>query len=390
MTTQMPPDFLQAQIRRLRAQYRPRPTLVGFQLVEGVLDLPPLRVGEGEIPRRGLLGVEDRGQQTVRLRVVPAVVESGMEIGDNALIGVATVPPAAGVPDDTSWLGSPAIYLPNRQDSGDYDDELTYAPPREVVRDRYVIEFFRATLPPTVLGVSFYLYLLVLSSLAFGRALAVPALVAPLVAMASSLAVIGFCAAVKRNTVGRYRPRVEPLWSKFVRRSEFATGLYESAAVPIGVGMLVGTPFLPMVLRWFGATIGKRVWFGTTYLTEFDLVRIGDDATIGTESSLQTHLFEDRVMKMSTVTIGAGASIGTRSIILYDTIVGDDASLSPLSLVMKGEELPPNTRWRGIPAEAVLAETIRASGVDHSVVHQSVSRDSDPALDLIAPEGVPA
>ena len=323
-----------------------------------------------------------------------AVIPSGMEIGDNALIGecfvggqkviLATVPPAAGVPDGTSWLGSPAIYLPNRQDSGDYDDELTYTPPREVVRDRYVIEFFRATLLPTVLGISFYLYLLVLSSLAFGRALAVPALVAPLVAMVSSLAVIGFCAAVKRNIVGCYRPRVEPLWSKFVRRSEFATGLYESAAVPIGVGMLVGTPFLPMVLRWFGATIGKRVWFGTTYLTEFDLVRIGDDATIGTESSLQTHLFEDRVMKMSTVTISAGASIGTRSIILYDTIIGEHASLSPLSLLMKGEELPPNTRWRGIPAEAILADDPPTRGAEDSVLRQSITDPGNAALGLTA------
>lgn len=320
-----------------------------------------------------------------------AVIPAGTDVGDNALIGVASVPPAAGVPDGTSWLGSPAIYLPNRQDSGDYDDELTYTPPPEVVRDRYVIEFFRATLPPTVLGVSFYLYLLVLSSLAFGRELTVPALVAPLVAMASSLAVIGFCAAVKRHTVGRYTPRVEPLWSKYVRRSEFATGLYESAAVPIGLGMLVGTPFLPMILRWFGASIGKRVWFGTTYLTEFDLVHVGDDATIGTEASLQTHLFEDRVMKMSTITIADGASIGTRAIVLYDTIVGEHASLRPLSLVMKGEELPPQTSWRGIPAEAIrTADTPAADTPAHPALPaQTPNRDDSPA-DLHATEGVPA
>lgn len=282
-----------------------------------------------------------------------AVVPAGTEVGDHSLIGVGTVPPVDGVPDGTSWLGSPAMYLPQRQDSGSYADELTFRPPPKVVRDRLVIEFFRATLPATLLGVSFYLYLLTLSSLAAGRDLLVPALAAPLVAMASSLAVIGFCAAVKRNMVGRYQPRVEPLWSPFVRRSEFATGLYESAAVPVGVGMLVGTPFLPAVLRWFGASIGRRVWIGTTYITEFDLVHIGDDATIGTEASLQTHLFEDRVMKMSQITIADGASVGTRAIVLYDTVIGEDASLSPLSLLMKGEDLPPHSSWRGIPAEGV-------------------------------------
>ena len=55
------------------------------------------------------------------------------------------------------------------------------------------------------------------------------------------------------------------------------------------------------MLRCSAPSIGRRTWIGTTYLTEFDLVEIGDDAMVGREVSLQTHLFEDRVMKMSTV-----------------------------------------------------------------------------------------
>nr|GLK39507.1 peptide synthetase [Rhodococcus wratislaviensis] len=284
-----------------------------------------------------------------------AVVPAGTTVGNGSLVGVGTVPPSGGVPAGTSWLGSPAMNLPRRQHSGDYAEELTFKPPRRAIRRRLTIEFFRMTLPATVLGISFYLYLFVLSNLASGRDLLIPALTAPLVAIGSSIVVIAFCAAVKRNIVGTYRPRVEPLWSDFVRRSEFVTGMYEAAAVPIGIGTLVGTPFLPVVLRWFGVQVGKRAWIGTTYFTEFDLVRIGDDATVGTESSMQTHLFEDRVMKMSTVTIEAGATVGTRSVVLYDAIVGADTALGSLSLVMKGEHLPPDTRWHGIPAEAVRA-----------------------------------
>ena len=59
------------------------------------------------------------------------------------------------------------------------------------------------------------------------------------------------------------------------------------------------------LLRLFGARIGRRTWIATTYLTEFDLVEIEDDAMVGRAVSLQTHLFEDRVMKMSTVRIEA-------------------------------------------------------------------------------------
>lgn len=75
VAAQVPPDLLQDQIGRLGTQHRPRTTLMGLELVEGVLDLPSLRVGEGEICSAGLLRVEDRGQQPVLLGVVPAVVE---------------------------------------------------------------------------------------------------------------------------------------------------------------------------------------------------------------------------------------------------------------------------------------------------------------------------
>jgi non-ribosomal peptide synthetase-like protein len=125
--------------------------------------------------------------------------------------------------------------------------------------------------------------------------------------------------------------------------------------VPTLLYMLAGTPFLPPALRLFGARIGRRTWIATTYLTEFDLVEIGDGAMVGRAVSLQTHLFEDRVMKMSTVRIGAGATIGDRAIVLYDSSIGPDAALEPLSLAMKGEQLPALTRWRGIPAEGVPA-----------------------------------
>lgn len=282
-----------------------------------------------------------------------AFVPAGAELGANSLVGVGTVPPDRRVPEGTSWLGSPAMHLPVRQSSGSFSEAETFRPPRRLVAHRLFVEFWRATLPASLLGASAYLYLLVLSEFANGRDLTLPALASPFITVAVALAVIGFCAATKRNVVGRYRPRVEPLWSTFVRRTEFVTGLYEAAAVPAGVGLLVGTPFLPPVLRWFGVRVGKRTWIGTTYITEFDLVEIGDDATVGLEASLQTHLFEDRVMKMSAVTIKPGATIGTRSIVLYDAVVGDDVCLGSLSLLMKGEHLTAGSRWRGIPAQGV-------------------------------------
>jgi len=41
------------------------------------------------------------------------------------------------------------------------------------------------------------------------------------------------------------------------------------------------------------------------------------------EATIQTHLFEDRVMKMSRVNIGARCSVGACAVVLYDTAMGD-------------------------------------------------------------------
>jgi non-ribosomal peptide synthetase-like protein len=127
--------------------------------------------------------------------------------------------------------------------------------------------------------------------------------------------------------------------------------MYEGAAVPALLATLTGTPFLGPLLRLFGATVGRRSLLDTTYLTEFDLVEIGDDVAVGRDASLQTHLFEDRVMKLGVVRVESEASIGERAVVLYDATVGTSAALAPLSLAMKGERLPRGSSWAGVPAE---------------------------------------
>jgi acetyltransferase-like isoleucine patch superfamily enzyme len=71
-------------------------------------------------------------------------------------------------------------------------------------------------------------------------------------------------------------------------------------------------------------------------------------------SCLQTHLYEDRVMKVGRIEIGEGVTIGSFATVLYDTKVGDFAELQPLTLVMKGENIPAHTNWAGAPAVPVL------------------------------------
>jgi non-ribosomal peptide synthetase-like protein len=285
-----------------------------------------------------------------------ALLPSGTQLSDGILIGVHSIPPARTPEPGTSWLGSPAIYLPRRQDSGSFPESRTYHPPARLVVCRLAIEFFRVFLPSVLLSLALLLGTLSVQWLAMY--LPGPVLVAalPLPYLGMTVAVVAAVIALKWLIVGRYRRRVEPLWSHFVWRTELITGLYESAAVPALLRWLTGTPLLAPFLRLFGARIGRRVYLDTTFLTEFDLVRVDDDAMIGCTTSLQTHLFEDRVMKMSNLTVGAGCAVGPRTVVLYDATLGSGAQLDALSLLMKGEELPPDTSWRGIPARLVENE----------------------------------
>jgi non-ribosomal peptide synthetase-like protein len=278
-----------------------------------------------------------------------AVVRSNTVLADNSLIGVHSIPPSRAVDEGTSWLGSPAFLLPRRQSWENFDESVTYRPHARLIVLRLAIEFFRIVLPATFHCLASVLICLAVSQMAPAMLIGVLPAILLSIACLSTFLVAG----LKWLIVGRYRPRVAPAWCHFVWRSELITGLYETVAVPLLLSATTGTPFLAPLLRIFGAKIGRRVYMETTYLTEFDLVDVGDDAAIGHRTSLQTHLFEDRIMKISNVVIGRNSAVGARSVVLYDSVVDAGATLDALSLVMKGETLPAGTHWCGIPAQLV-------------------------------------
>ena len=64
---------------------------------------------------------------------------------------------------------------------------------------------------------------------------------------------------------------------------------------------------------------------------------------------VQTHLFHDRIMRMDTVVLAAGATLGPHCVALPAARIGAGATVGPASLVMRGDEVPPSTRWQGNP-----------------------------------------
>jgi len=102
-------------------------------------------------------------------------------------------------------------------------------------------------------------------------------------------------------------------------------------------------------LRALGASIGRGVWCETYWLPEADLVTLGTGSTVNRGCVVQTHLFHDRIMRMDTVVLENGATLGPHCVALPAARIGAGATVGPASLVMRGDEVPASTRWQGNP-----------------------------------------
>jgi non-ribosomal peptide synthetase-like protein len=327
---------------------------------------PLLQIGDGAFVADAVtLGEADvRAQQLILSMTTignnsfvgnSALIPQGYNLDSNMLIGVLSTPPdEKQMADSTArdWFGSPAIPLPRRQESTPFGNELTIHPNNYRKFARGFVEFIRIILPESAIicfSIFFIAYahdlltedplwkIIVLFPFYYLFFMGIPSFLVPLI--------------LKWVFIGKYKVQQRPMWSWSVWKSEAITSTYEALAIPFFLDFLQGTPWLPLIMRLMGVKIGKRVWMNTTDITEFDMVTICDDAALNQDCGPQTHLFEDRVMKVGPVKIGARSSIGAGTIILYDSELGDDTSVEALSLVMKGERLSPGTDWIGSPVK---------------------------------------
>jgi len=308
-----------------------------------------------------LLGDEqiDRGWMTMHPTVVSrrsfvgngAYIPDGTILPENVLIGVHTcAPDNAQMKNGDTWLGSPPINLPAREEVKGFPESLTFKP--SVMRriGRTLVETFRIIAPHAMVIAVGYTVVLDLMPLAGEDRWAEVLYYLIASGLLYGIGSFVFVLVLKWLLVFRYKKASVPMWTPFVWLSEGITNLYEGIAVPNFMRYLRGTPWLPLAFNLLGCKIGRGVYMDTTDITEFDCVSIGDHSEINALACPQTHLFEDRVMKIDYVNIGERVYMGPRSAVLYSAVVGNGASLGALTLVMKGEFIPANSHWRGCPA----------------------------------------
>jgi len=111
-----------------------------------------------------------------------------------------------------------------------------------------------------------------------------------------------------------------------------------------------GTPFKGMLWRLIGVRMGRRVFDDGVYISEPTLTAVGDECVLNQRSKIQCDSQEDGTYKSGRTTLGAGCTVGIGAFVHYGVTMGDGAMLAADSFLMKGEHVPPRSRWGGNPA----------------------------------------
>lgn len=294
-----------------------------------------------------------------------SVLPQGTTLASGTLLGVLSIAPPTGAPmaNNSSCFGSPPVLMPNRQRAEGHADSLLFRPSAARIAARLLIEGLRIVLPRALIifGLGFSLQLAHDGYRKIGAVntlLMLPLFYIFLFALPALL----FTALLKWTLIGVYRPAEWPLWSLNVWLSEAVTSTWETITEPLLASLLVGTPYLAWCFRLMGAEVGARATLLSSDITEYDCVAIGDEAIVNQRCGAQTHLFEDRVMKVGRVRMGARTCAKPYSICLPGSCIEDGAELGSLSLLMKGETLPGGTAWEGAPV-VPRARRARRGGV---------------------------
>ncbi|WP_112261325.1 non-ribosomal peptide synthetase [Lentzea terrae] len=279
-----------------------------------------------------------------------AVIAGGQRLPADILIGISTVADDKTVRPGSSWFGHPAFELPQRE-IVQVDRALTHEPSLIRRINRLFWEWLRFTLPIAplaVLTVWFWGVAFAARTLPFTVFLTVGVAAVTLgVALLPCLIVL----AMKWLLLGKVRPGVHPLWSCWCSRWDFlyvAWGVIASGTL----AALEGTLLLAVYLRRMGMKIGKRVVLGDGFaqVVDPDMLQFDDGATVN--AMFQAHTFEDRVLKIDRVVVGANSTLAHGTVPLYGADIGEGAYAATHSVVMKHEHLLPHTRYEGAPTRA--------------------------------------
>lgn len=149
----------------------------------------------------------------------------------------------------------------------------------------------------------------------------------------------------------------------------FKGGYYTIAALPWyihnGLFYLVRFTFLPYVtvtpfgiwfLKAMGMKIGRRVFITTEYISDPQLITLGDDAVLGGSVRIFAHYGGAGNLVIAPVVVGAGVTVGLNATVMGDVLIGPGATILPHSVLLPGSRVGAGETWGGVPARPISRE----------------------------------
>ena len=279
------------------------------------------------------------------------ITAPGRKLAKNSLVAVLSSTPKK-TKSGANWWGSPPERMRRVEASVGEGESLTYNPPLRAKVARGVVETLRllaSAASAMLLAAVLSTMVVLLNSVGLGLTW----LLSGLVLIAAGMIAVTVTIVVKWVCVGKHKAADHPLWSAFVWLNELQDAFVETVAAPWFFNHSMGTAELNTSLRLLGVKIGRGAWIESYWFPETDLCHIGAGATVGPGTVVQTHLFQDRVMSLDTVTVDDGATLAAHSVALPAARIHAGATVAPGSLVMRGDQVPGHTTWQGNPIEPV-------------------------------------
>ena len=130
------------------------------------------------------------------------------------------------------------------------------------------------------------------------------------------------------------------------------------------------TPFGIWFLKAMGMKIGRHAFINTEYISDPQLIQIGDDAALGGSVRICAHFGGGGHLTVAPVVIGARATLGLAVTVMGDVEVGDGAVVLPNSVLLPGSRVGAGETWGGVPARRITRDEMDAfkegiRGVQH-------------------------
>jgi acetyltransferase-like isoleucine patch superfamily enzyme len=171
--------------------------------------------------------------------------------------------------------------------------------------------------------------------------------IVPIVYMFVSLIELLLVISVKWLVIGRYKEGDFPFFS--VYHVKWMAMMILKGGISSLSDALEGTYYNTWVFRAFGAKVGKNCYLAGLAV-EYDLLEVGDNVAIGTGCDTTGHTVENMVIKLSATKIASGASMLPASFAMPGCSVGENSVLLEHTQVLKGETVPADEVWAGMPA----------------------------------------